>query len=1038
MQIERTASSASAAASGTSASPSPLLKAVERSERRLRADIANLNEELHRGLQDIQKILGGAPNSILSDKIFKSKESAKLRTSGNSVDFDNPEIVTSPPGSTASFGPGFINDGLPKRAAQSAHLSRGFSAVTLTRQRSKDETNASESWPNHTMNVNQAGKLCLHGRWEGWSASLSLRQELASAYEEDNLTKLKDLAGFSAGRNITVSSTFETGRLMSHLHVIDPGSKKHMIFDFLCLLMVTLQLFYLPFAITWEEEVDGIDRYVLIITSSFWILDTSLHFITGYHTGDGEVEARFTYVVHHYLRTWFIVDLLCVITDVVNLATTLAEANTRAGATRVLHVVKIQRILRAIVMIRMMRVAKVVHDYMESQLTLTWTVIVRTMQIALFILWLAHVLACVWYGIGQWAPTGSTGQRWINTPVPGTEHLLISESGIAYKYTSAYHWSLAQITLGGLDINPVNSWERSLAIVCNCFGLLFGGTLVSVLATTMIELRELNHDREVKMRKLREFLLQHGVNIGIRLRVVHQVHERIKQHGRALVENDVAALAAVPAALLRGLRYDLFKRNVLQHPLLHAWMLLAEDSLRYLCSEGTKLIVLLPDDELFTSGQESKSAFFLRDGSLSYTMSPADGLVSKEEQTEVSNGNWMSEATWWCYWYHVGTASADVSCTLVAVTAEAVLDSMMKDPYITAITLEYGVRFHKFIITAEDMPVTDVNVQYADFNGLLCSLPTEVHVIMGMAALQWLVATGQAKGLDLKVLEEEVREGRSLVMLDHNGSLHRRVAVTVVQLENEESERLVQIAQYDYFGKTWSPEARLPGVKQKTAQVPMEAFQQIVASRMSELVGLLMPSDMRTTCEESDSKQFTGVGTVYVKTSCIVPLTAEISAKLSMSEYDIKLQKASTWINHADTTGTSSSTAAMVFSVFDDFADRIYQVGKVYILEGPTYTGLYLWLSPEDFQRLKRNDELLADLVETISHELGELDLKRNPSEEDIEVEEIRTCYKSEIAPVPSERFAYVDGELIVSSEQGAFLLQRRNLGETKPQLLNL
>eukprot|EP00971_Amphidinium_carterae_P337310 6474050-Amphidinium_carterae.1 len=24
---------------------------------------------------------------------------------------------------------------------------------------------------------------------------------------------------------------------------------------------------------------------------------------------------------------------------------------------------------------------------------------------------------------------------------------------------------------------------------------------------------------------------------------------------------------------------------------------------------------------------------------------------------------------------------------------------------------------------------------------------------------------------------------------------------------------------YDYFGKTWSPEARLPGVKQKTAQV---------------------------------------------------------------------------------------------------------------------------------------------------------------------------------------------------------------------------
>eukprot|EP00971_Amphidinium_carterae_P036176 711095-Amphidinium_carterae.1 len=50
----------------------------------------------------------------------------------------------------------------------------------------------------------------------------------------------------------------------------------------------------------------------------------------------------------------------------------------------------------------------------------------------------------------------------------------------------------------------------------------------------------------------------------------------------------------------------------------------------------------------------------------------------------------------------------------------------IQDPFITAVTLEYGIRFHQYIVGKTDKPVTDVNVQYADFNGVLCSMPTEV------------------------------------------------------------------------------------------------------------------------------------------------------------------------------------------------------------------------------------------------------------------------------------------------------------------------
>ena len=37
-------------------------------------------------------------------------------------------------------------------------------------------------------------------------------------------------------------------------------------------------------------------------------------------------------------------------------------------------------------------------------------------------------------------------------------------------------------------------WERLFTILCNLFGLLFGGTLVSILSATLIDLREMNQE----------------------------------------------------------------------------------------------------------------------------------------------------------------------------------------------------------------------------------------------------------------------------------------------------------------------------------------------------------------------------------------------------------------------------------------------------------------------------------------------------------------------------------------------------------------
>eukprot|EP00403_Amphidinium_massartii_P007630 CAMPEP_0178384750 /NCGR_PEP_ID=MMETSP0689_2-20121128/7676_1 /TAXON_ID=160604 /ORGANISM="Amphidinium massartii, Strain CS-259" /LENGTH=736 /DNA_ID=CAMNT_0020005007 /DNA_START=244 /DNA_END=2454 /DNA_ORIENTATION=+ len=643
---------------------------------------------------------------------------------------------------------------------------------------------------------------------------------------------------------------------------------------------------------------------------------------------------------------------------------------------------KLQRFLRALVLFRMLRASKVVYEYLETQMS-TATVVLRTIQFAVLILWIAHVVACVWFALGRYAPAGRHESHWIDDHRAGpNSEYAIADMDALYQFTSSYHWALAQITLGGLDINPRNSWERLLAIICNFFGLLFGGVVVSILSSTMIGLREKNHGRLVKMRTLREFLLQHGTRLGIRLRVVRQVQDRMVQHGKVFVESDVEALSLISGTLLRELRHSLYSRLVMQHPLLHSWRLLQADSIKVLCNEGVYFRVLLPDDELFATGAPAQRAYVVQDGSLSYTQTYTEGFVDHEAEAveDLHEGAWISEAAWWCHWFHVGTACALSPTTLLSLPAETVLSTMYRDPVVCAISIEYGINFHKHIIY-KDAVVTDTNLQHADFNGMICNLPKEVHVILGMAALQQIEGSHQRAMLDrtgnLKRLEAEIREGRSLLLLDHDGNLHRRVALTMMQLSKEDDEDgslafLTQVAAYDYETESWKPDLRMPGVKQQTGESHHEAFQRLLRSNFGECNWKFVPAEWYRDIENQDSQQY-GVYTQYIKMAGVVQLTDEIQAELEDWAVPMQIQQRGEsklvemvsksypmWPSLVQQAASSLTTSPedLLSLTLQLAADGVFKLGKK-----DRGLGLYIWMRKDCFSRLKTQSSILQRLV---------------------------------------------------------------------------
>merc|ERR1719330_1573267 len=91
-------------------------------------------------------------------------------------------------------------------------------------------------------------------------------------------------------------------------------------------------------------------------------------------------------------------------------------------------------------------------------------------QVGCFTLVFAHLMCCLWYAIGLSAAPTDTQRHWI-------DDFIVDDSNIIYLYFVAYHWVLAQITLGSNDINPTSSYERAFAIALNVFGLLYSSTI---------------------------------------------------------------------------------------------------------------------------------------------------------------------------------------------------------------------------------------------------------------------------------------------------------------------------------------------------------------------------------------------------------------------------------------------------------------------------------------------------------------------------------------------------------------------------------
>eukprot|EP00448_Togula_jolla_P037819 CAMPEP_0170635630 /NCGR_PEP_ID=MMETSP0224-20130122/37326_1 /TAXON_ID=285029 /ORGANISM="Togula jolla, Strain CCCM 725" /LENGTH=403 /DNA_ID=CAMNT_0010965147 /DNA_START=1 /DNA_END=1209 /DNA_ORIENTATION=+ len=283
---------------------------------------------------------------------------------------------------------------------------------------------------------------------------------------------------------------------------------------------------------------------------------------------------------------------------------------------------------------------------------------------------MTHVLACLWYAIGQWEMLNGY-PSWV-ARLNDVDQAAGRERSTAYLYTTASHWALTQFTPGSMEVTPRSALERAFTIITLFFGLVMFSSMVSQITSAMASLRARHFERNRRLNMVKRYLREQRVSSGL----VRKIIGYLRSFGYAsdrkhLTEREVHALQELPEGMLRALRYETTFPMLAFHPLFRDLARFDRDAVAQICNSATDEIVLKTEETLFRFGQAARAMYFVVSGSLSYTL----GQSTEGVQT-VQRRDMVSEAVLWLTWRHQGALTAIVPSTLIALDAEKFRDAL--------------------------------------------------------------------------------------------------------------------------------------------------------------------------------------------------------------------------------------------------------------------------------------------------------------------------------------------------------------------------
>jgi len=491
--------------------------------------------------------------------------------------------------------------------------------------------------------------------------------------------------------------------------VLDPNSTRRACWDVASIVLVIYDMVMIPLQLFDLPESASID-VVSWTTRLFWTFDIFLSFITGILQPNGSIEMRPIRIAKNYLLTWFLVDMLIVCIDWVEV---LWTSGSFLGFARAGKAGRTFRIIRLVRLIRLARVRNIFTLMLERLKSEQLVIIAGIINIMLVIVSLGHVIACLWYGIAIGETAGSN--TWLI--VHGFD-----TAPIEMKYFTALHWSLLQFAGGTDEIVPQNVGERIYAVLVFLVAFVMAAVFVGRLTSSMTQLHMLSRKNVEKFQVLKRYLHKNEISAILSMRVIHNAQHALAETQRFMEESRVELLSIISDPLRVELHFELYSPVLAVHPFFRCFIDACPQVMKKICHKAMSQLLVSTGDIIFMPGEipSPPRMFIICSGELSYHF--VSGAVAY-----VQVGQWISEATLWTSWTHQGMLKAASDCRLCLLDATAFLQ--------LAETVDHDFDVRKYARTfLESMNKGNIDVSDLPYNE---DAEEIMEVISALSSKEW-------------------------------------------------------------------------------------------------------------------------------------------------------------------------------------------------------------------------------------------------------------------------------------------------------------
>ena len=344
--------------------------------------------------------------------------------------------------------------------------------------------------------------------------------------------------------------------------------------------------------------------------------------------GQRKRENRKRVIARHYLRGWFIIDIIAILPySYIELAYQ-AEAEASGSANQLFKALRLIRLAKLLRLTKMLPLLRRLDDKFDGLLSSA-----KLLSVMFVVVYITHVVGCAWYVVGSsdedcgLNPDNSTCT--VSGWVSGFEDDWGADADVRTRWLRSFYWAMTTLTTVGYgDVSPTTSTEMIFGVLAELIGTIVFGTLVGTVGSIIGQRGKLAERHDAEIAEVKEFMQAKNLPAHLQKKVRNYLDLLFKQE-RAFDEKTV--MDRMPPKLSFEMMDFLYGERLKKVPVFKK---LPEEVIYELC----QLLLPFPAEAgefIYSTGDAAREIFVIDRGEVVVTSATASSIVVNEQVSEA-------------------------------------------------------------------------------------------------------------------------------------------------------------------------------------------------------------------------------------------------------------------------------------------------------------------------------------------------------------------------------------------------------------------